>query len=214
MLPAGAPPALAEIAHRFTETSRGVVAFRMQRTFDVHAGFSSRHEDLVMNGVFVDGAVVKVRVSSYSIDGKPASAAAVSEVERAWEKPKPGDVFAPPFDERFFDAYQYQAAAPGTIGFTSSVRDAAHGNGNFTYDAASNVVSCVYAPNVLPPHAKSGQVTDRRAEVLPGYWAITQEMQSYQGRVGLFSGSGRVELRYSNFRRYDDLQSATRSLET
>jgi len=33
---------------------------------------------------------------------------------------------------------------------------------------------------VLPPHATSGQVNNGRAELLPGYWAVTQEIQQYQ----------------------------------
>jgi hypothetical protein len=213
MLPAGAPPVLTEVAQRFADTSRGIVAFRMHRTFEAHAGFSSRHEDLVMAGVFEDGSVAKVHVFSYTIDGKAASAAAVSDVEQGWEHPKPGDAFASPFDSRYFDAYQYQPQGAGTIGFTSSVRDAGHGNGSFTFDAQSNVVSYVYQPNALPPHAKWGEISDRRAEVLPGYWAVTEEMQNYKGNVGPFSGTGTVDLQFSGFRRFADLQSATRSFE-
>jgi hypothetical protein len=212
MLPADAPPALAEVAQRFAETSRGIVGFQMHRTFDVHAGFSRRHEDLVLDGIFDDGSVVRVRVSTYSIDGKAAGAAADSEVEREWENPKPGDAFVPPYDSRYFAAYQYQANGDGSIAFTSTVRDAGHGNGTFAYDAQGNIVSCTYQPNVLPPHAKSGQIVDRRSEVLPGYWAVTEETQTYTGSIGPFPGSGTVDLRYSNFRRFADLESAIRSL--
>jgi hypothetical protein len=212
VVPATAPPALAAVAQRFSESTRGVVAFRMHRTFEAHAGFSSRHEDLVMDGIFVDGSIVKVRVLSYTIDGKAAGADACAAVERAWQNPKPGDEFAPPFDARNFDAYQYQPEGTGAFAFTSSVRDAGHGNGSFDYDAQGNVVAYVYQPNALPPHARSGQISDKRAEVLPGYWAVTEEMQTYKGTVGLFSGSGTVQLLFSNFRRFADLQSATRSL--
>lgn len=212
MVPAGAPPALAEIAQRFAETSRGVVAFRVHRTFEARAGFSSRHEDLVMDGIYRDGSVVKVFVRSYAIDGRPADTNSVATVERGWENPKAGDVFAPPFDSRNFDAYQYQSLASGAIAFTSNVKDAGHGNGSFAYDAASNVVSCVYQPNVLPPHARSGQISDRRSEVLPGYWAVTQETQTYRGSVGPFAGSGTVEYVYSGFRRFGDVESAIRGL--
>src|ERR1700729_1438288 len=144
MLPADAPPALAEIAQRFAETSRGIVGFTMHRTFDVHAGFSSRHEDMVMDGVYEAGTIVKVRILTDSINGKPADATTQSEVENAWEHPKPGETFAPPFDSRHFSEYQYQAVNAGTIAFTSAVHDAAHGNGTFTYDAQGNVLSCVY----------------------------------------------------------------------
>jgi hypothetical protein len=212
MLPAGAPPAIATIAQRFAETSRGVVGFQLHRTFDARAGFSSRHEDLVMSVIVADGSIAKVHVSSYTIDGKAASAAAVSGVEHSWENPKPGDAFAAPFDARNFSGYQYQAGGPGTIRFTSTVHNAGHGNGSFTYDAQGNVLSCVYQPNALPPHARSGEVSDRRAEVLPGYWAVTEETQNYKGTVGPFPGTGTVQVVYSGFQRFADLPAALRSL--
>jgi hypothetical protein len=212
MLPTDAPPAVATIAQRFAETSRGVVGFQLHRTFDARAGFSSRHEDLVMNAIVVDGSIAKVRVSSYTIDGKTAGATAVSDVEHSWENPKPGDAFAPPFDARNFGAYQFQAGGPGIIRFTSTVHNPGHGNGSFTYDAQGNVLSCVYQPNALPPHAKSGEVSDRRAEVLPGYWAVTEETQNYRGTVGPFPGTGTVQVVYSDFRRFADLPAALRTL--
>jgi hypothetical protein len=211
-LPPGAPPVLAQVAQRFAETSRGVVAYQLHRVFDVHGGFQSRHEDLVVNAVCEDGAVVRVRVATYTIDGKAASAADVTSLEQSWNHPKAGDVFAPPYDPRFLDAYQYQAAAPSTIGFTSSIRDAGHGNGSFTYDAQDDVLSVTYSPNALPPHARSGEVTDQRAEVLPGYWAVTHETQEYRGTVGPFSAAGTIKVDFSGFRRFPDLQSALRAL--
>lgn len=212
MLPAGAPPAIETIAQRFAETSRGVVGFALHRTLDARAGFSSRHEDLVMNVIAADGSIAKVRVSSYTIDGKTADSAAVSALEHSWENPKPGDDFAPPFDARNFSGYQYEAGAPGTIRFTSTVHNPGHGSGSFTYDAQGNVLSCVYQPNALPPHAKSGEVSDRRAEVLPGYWAATEETQTYKGTVGPFPGTGTVRIVYSGFQRFADLPAALRTL--
>lgn len=212
MLPVNAPPALTQVAQRFAATSRGIVAFAMRRIFDAHAGFSSRHEDLTFNAVSNDGRVVKVRVTSYTIDGKPASAQARAEVERGWAHPKPGEAFAAPFDARNFAAYSYRAAGAGTIAFASSVPDFGHGGGSFAYDAARNVVACEYQPNAMPPHARSGDIRDRRAEVLPGYWAVTQETQTYKGSVGPFPGTGTVVLRFYGFRRFGDLQSAVASL--
>jgi hypothetical protein len=209
---AGAPAVLTEIAQRFAQTSRGVVAFQMHRVFDVHGGFESRHEDLVMNGVYEDGAVIRVRVSSYTIDGKEAGASAISSLEQSWAHPKPSDVFAPPYDPVDVGAYRYRIGGTSTIDFTSSVNDAGHGNGSFTYDAQDDVISCTYEPNSLPPHASSGQITDRRSEVLPGYWAVTQETQQYRGNYGPFAAAGAIDVSYSDFRRFPDLQSALRSL--
>lgn len=211
-LPPNAPPALAQVAQRYAETSRGVVTFRMHRVFDVHGALQSHHEDLVMDGVFNDGVTVRVHVDTYTINGKTASAAQVSSLEQSWDNPKPSDVFAPPYDPRYLNAYQYQAGSPTTISFTSPVHDPGHGRGSFTHDAQNNVVSITYQPNALPPHATSGEITDLRSEVLPGYWATTQETQQYHGSYGPFPAAGTLQITFSNFRRYPDLSSALRVL--
>lgn len=211
-LPANAPPALAQVAQRFAETSRGAVVCQLHRVFDVHAGFSRRHEDLAMNVAYVDGAIVKVHVTSYSVDGRAASAADVANLENSWNHPKASETFAPPFDARNFDAYQYTSTGPATIAFTSSVRDGGHGDGSFGYDAQYNVVTYTYRPAALPPHATSGEITDRRAEVLPGYWASTDETQDYKGTYGPFAAAGTITATYSNFRRFADEASALKAL--
>ncbi|MGA8576445.1 MAG: hypothetical protein WB609_12285 [Candidatus Cybelea sp.] len=211
-LPAGAPPVLAQIAQRFAETSRGVVVCQLHRLFDVHAGFLKRHEDLMMNVAYDDGAIVKVHVTSYSIDGKDAGAPDVASVEQSWSHPNLAGVFAAPFDPRNFDAYRYTGGGASAIGFTSTVRDAGHGDGSFTYDARYNVVSYTYHPNTLPPHASSGEITDARAEVLAGYWAATQETQAYTGHYGPFAAAGTVTVSYANFRRFPDVASALTAL--
>ncbi len=210
--PPGAPPGLSMVAQRFADTSRGIVSFHLHRVFDVHAGFSKRHEDLVMDGVYHDGQVVKVHISSYTIDGKDADAATVTTLVQSYEHPGPFALFNLPFDPRYVAAYQYQNAGPQKIAFTSSLRDAAHGSGSFSFDANGNVVSYTYQPNVLPPHASYGEVTDKRSEALPGYWAVVEETQQYKGTYGPFPGWGTVEITFSGFHRFTDLQSALRSL--
>jgi hypothetical protein len=210
--PPGAPPALALVAQRFADTSRGIVSFHLHRVFDVHAGFAKRHEDLVMDGVSSDGEIVKVHVSSYTIDGKAADAVTLSTLVQAYEHPAPGASFNPPFDPRYVAAYQYQSAGPQKIAFTSGLRDAAHGNGSFSFDASGDVLSYTYQPNVLPPHASFGEITDRRSEALPGYWAVVEETQQYRGSYGPFPGAGTVEVTFSDFRRFTDLPTALKSL--
>jgi hypothetical protein len=48
--------------------------------------------------------------------------------------------------------------------------------------------------------------------VLPGYWAVTQETQNYKGTYGLFSAAGTIQITFSDFRRFPDLQSALGTL--
>jgi len=184
----------------------------MHRVFDVHSALQRRHEDLVMNGVYNDGVLVRVRVVSYAIDGRPASASDIAGVEQSWNHPKPSDVFAPPFDPKNFGAYQYRGDANATIAFSSTVRDAGHGSGSFTYDFRGNVVSYTFVPNELPPHARSGTIADRRSEVLPGYWASSDETQQYKGSYGPFAAAGAIQVTYSDFRRSSDLSTALSTL--
>lgn len=186
--------------------------FAMHRVFDVHSAFQGHHEDIVMRGVYDDGTTVRVKVYSYTINGKSASAQDVSSLENSWEHPKPEDVFAAPYDPRYLDAYQYQTGGPSTIYFSSNVHDAGHGHGRFEYDAQGNVVSITYEPNVLPPHASSGTITDLRSEAIPGYWASDQETQEYKGSYGPFAASGTLQITFSDFRRFPDLASALQAL--
>src|SRR6516165_10093305 len=116
-LPPGTPPALTLVAQRFTESTRGVVSFRLHRVFDVHAGPMGRHEDFTLDGVYEDGAIVKVHVVSYTIDGKPVSAASQSALAQSYVHPKTGGGFALPFDSKNFGAYQYQNTAAQRIDF-------------------------------------------------------------------------------------------------
>jgi hypothetical protein len=211
-LPPGAPPAFSQVAQRFVETSRGYVVFRIHRVFDVHGGLQRRHEDLVMNGVYADGSLVRVRVVSYEINGRAATASDLAGVEQSWNHPKPTDVFAPPFDPRNAGAYQYRSGGETTIAFSSTVQDAGHGSGSFAFDPRGNVLSYNFVPNVLPQHARSGEITNRRAEVLPGYWASAEETQQYRGTYGPFAASGTIQVTYSDFRRYPDLAAALNSL--
>ncbi|HEX4014703.1 MAG TPA: hypothetical protein VHX17_12575 [Candidatus Cybelea sp.] len=188
------------------------MTFRLRRVLDVHAGFSKRHEDLVLDGVYEDGAVVKVRVIAYTIDGRTADAQQQAEMAQAYENPKPGDTFAIPFDSRNAAAYSFVQQGPATIAFSSTLHDAAHGSGTFTYDQTNSVVGYTYQPNVLPPHASWGEITDRRAQVLPGYWAVTAETQNYKGSYGPFAGAATEEVDYSGFRRFASRQSAIDAL--
>lgn len=212
MAVASAPPVLTQVAHRFAQTSRGIVGFRLHRVLDVHAGFSKYHREIVLAGIYQNGRLVRVRVISYTIDGRPTDAGQQAALAQEYQNPKPGETFAAPFDARNFAAYSYQEQGPGTIAFSSTLHDAGHGNGTFTYDATNSVLACTYQPNVLPPHATWGEIADRWAEVLPNYRAVTQETQNYKGRYGPFAGTAIEQVDYSNFRRFSNLRSALNAL--
>lgn len=207
-----APPALQQVAQRFAATTQGIVGFRLHRVLEVRAGFSSRHEDVLVDGVYRDGTIVRVRILTYTIDGKPAGDADRATMIQAYQAPKPGQLFHVPFDARYVAEYQYVQSGPRTIAFSSTIQDGSHGDGTFTYDAAGDVLSYTYQPNALPPHATSGTIVDRRAEVLPNDWRITYETQQYKGSYGPFPGRANEEVDFYGFRRFTDLQSAIGAL--
>ena len=209
---AAAPPALWQVAQRFAAGTRGIVSFRLHRVLDVGAGFSHRHEDLSLRAVAVNGTIVRVRIDTYTIDGKPASADDIAHMLAAYQTPQPGQRFHPPFDPRYVWEYRFAARPPQSMLFTSTIHDPAHGNGSFTYDGAYDVTSYAYQPNALPPHASSGTIVDRRAQVLPGYWAVTHETQDYKGSYGPFPGRAHEDVDFSGYRRFADVQSAYGSL--
>lgn len=206
------PPIVASIGQRNAQTSRGVVAFRMHRVFDVHAGPSHRHDDLVLEGVYRNGTLVSVHILSDTVGGKVQTPQQIAEAERQWVNPKPGDVFHPPYDPRYFREYHYGPIAPGSVSFVASVNDAGHGTGSFTYDSSENVTSYTYSPAVMPQYATSGSVTGIRRKVLRGYWAVTQEVQQYSGRYALWKGGATTEYTMSEFRRYASVAAAVAAI--
>src|SRR5262249_18518458 len=130
------PPIVASIGQRYLQTSRGVVAFRMHRVFDVHAGPSSRHDDLVLECVYNNGTLVSVHILSDSIGGQAQDAEQIATAEREWTHPKPEDVFHQPFDPKYFREYRYGPIAPNRVSFAPAIQDAAHGTGSFAYDSS------------------------------------------------------------------------------
>ncbi len=206
------PPIVASIGRRFVHTARGVVAFRMHRVFDVHAGPSSRHDDLVMACVYNNGTLASVHILSETIGGKVQTPDQTAADEPKWVHPKPGDAFHPPYDPRYFGEYRYGPMAPGRISFTQIINDEGHGSGSFSYDRSENVTAYAYAPAVMPQYATSGTVNGTRSQVLHGYWAVTQETQQFAGRYALWKGGATVQFTMSEFRRYPSVSAAVAAI--
>ena len=206
------PPIVASIGRQYVRTSRGYVAFRMHRVFDVHAGPSSRHDDLVLEGVYRDGTLASVHILSDTVGGQTQDASQIADAERQWMQPKPGDVFHWPFDPRYFGDYRYKPIAPDRVEFSAAIDDAGHGSGSFTYDSSQNVTSYTYSPAVFPQYATSGTVNGTRRRVLEGYWAVTQETQQFAGRYALWKGGATVQYTMSMFRRFPTLSAAVAAI--
>jgi hypothetical protein len=207
-----APAIVARIAQQYARTTRGIVGYRYDRDFSVSAGPTSRHDRLVFEGVNANGAVVRVRIVQDVVNGKTASAADAAQTANSYEHPKPGDVFEAPFDPRFVRRYSFRVLRSRKIAFAPVHPVYGTGSGTFLFDARDNVTSYDYAPSVLPPHATTARIIDRRRQVLPGYWAVTSETQTYGGHYAIFGASGQVRITVSGFRRFPNVAAAVRAL--
>jgi hypothetical protein len=210
---AAAPPAVVQIAERFSHQERGVVGYRLHRVFDVHAGPMHRHDELDLAVVSQDGQTIKVRVLRAMSNGKEADDAGKAQLENQYEHPNPDDVFHRPFDPQYLSEYSYEAVDALTYRFTSTMRDGSHGDGTFSTDSAGDVVKYQYTPKVLPRYTTSGTVTYERAQVLPGYWFMTSENHEYRGHYAIFGGGATADITYDSFKRYPDAATAISALQ-
>lgn len=206
------PPAIVQIAQHVQRQESGVVTYHLSRTFDAHVGPFRRHEELQLAIVSQDGTTIKVRVIRYQIGGGEQDANARAQVEAKYEHPNPQDVFHRPFDPRYLAEYTYDNPSAQTVHFTSIVRDSSHGDGSFSLGKDGNVTEMQYTPNVFPQYASSGTVTDDRSQVLPDYWSVTRELYHYGGHYAIFGGHADVDIEYTQFKRFPDIQSATAAL--
>ncbi|MGH8163792.1 MAG: hypothetical protein ACREP1_05595 [Rhodanobacteraceae bacterium] len=208
-------PAIVERAAQLAAHDRqGVVAYRMHRTSELHAGLYHRSDDVELVAVFDGERLVTVRVLRDQTDGKDNGDAAKAQLARSLEQNVPDTGFAVPFDARHFGEYRYAVDGPRSVRFVSLERDARHGAVTFSVDATGAVVRLSYSPNVLPKYATSGTIVDDRAQVVPAFWATVREQQRYDGRYGPFHGSAIVTSDESGFRRFSDAAEAVRTVDS
>jgi hypothetical protein len=153
---------------------------------------------LVFNGEYDHGDIAKLRVISYTIDGKAAGAQQRADAQKQYDRLTP---FQDPFDPRYVGSYTYRLLQPGIVAFRSTVRDGVHGNGTFAYDASKDVTSYTHTLNLLPKYVSAATIHGERAQVLPRFWAVTAETQQYIGYYFVFSGAATVRMVYSDFHR-------------
>ncbi|MHB8231218.1 MAG: hypothetical protein ACYDG0_10640 [Vulcanimicrobiaceae bacterium] len=199
---AAVPPIVERAARLAARDHREIVGYRVEQRSHYAAGFIHGDSDVVLAVAFEGDRLLKVRVLRDVQNGRPASAADRAAIERQIAAANPADGFAVPFDARHFGEYRFTGAGPSTVAFHSLVRDARHGDGTFTVDAAGDVVQMTYVPDVLPKYATGGTVEERRAPVLPGFWATVREVQRYVGHYGPLHGSATVTSEESGFVRY------------
>ncbi len=190
----------------------GSIVYRIHQATAMDGGPIHEHADVVLE-VAADGPdLVKVRVLRFLSNGKGASEQKKRDLERQLLAGQSGGGFAVPFDGRHTGEYAYAADA-GSVRFTSLRRDANHGDGSFLVDASGHVTGMRYVPDVFPRYVRSGNVTDLRAEVLPGFWASIRNDQEYDGQYLFIKGHASVVTEMSGYRRYSNRAAAEAAVE-
>lgn len=194
-------PAIVERAAQVAHNDHaGIVGYRVEQTSQIDGGPIHRYARVVLVAAYENDKLIRVRVLKYVDNGKDAGDAARRELEA--QLTKSGEGFAVPFDARHFGEYAYDSPDGRTVRFTSGMRDQHHGEGQFTVGDGGHVTALSYRPFALPDHATSGTIDEKRAEVLPGFWATIHSAQHYIGRYLLIHGSAEIVTTESQFVRY------------
>lgn len=202
------PAIVTQVAHQTGQDENGVASAQYTRTFDVHAGSASRHDHMIFAAVYSNGDLVHIHIASDTLGGKNATEAQLAQTKSDYEHPKSTDLFRAPWDPRYTSEYNYRVVSPTTIAFTSLVTDKAHGTGTFTIDGQNHVTAYQYTMSANYEYVTSGTVSGERAQVLPGYWAVTHEVQQFTGKYGLIPGAATTDITQASFRRFTSLSDA------
>ena len=220
----GAVPALVMRAASANATSvRGVVGMSRHFSTVLHSGPIHHTEESDSGQLMQNGAFVKIAYHRIVDDGRAFTKAQIAQrdaqTNQDWALGK--IFFKEPYDRRFIAEYTYDqpkactACPPGTlaVNFASSIRDAQHGSGTMWIEATTaRVVRLTYVPNVLPPHATFGTVTEFGGNAMSGTWYVVRIEGTYLGRAFMFKGTGTFTGVFDHFRRFSTVAGGMAAL--
>ncbi|HVA38996.1 MAG TPA: hypothetical protein VNJ51_15425 [Candidatus Dormibacteraeota bacterium] len=202
---------------------RGVIG--MQRHFStvLHAGPIHHTEESDSGYLMKDGSFVKIKYVRIADDGKAFSAKQIAQrdaqTNQDWTVGK--IFFKEPYDPRFVRDYVFDsptactACPKGTVAviFGSSIQDTQHGSGTMWIELATGRVDrLTYIPNVLPPHATFGTVTEISGWAMPNVWYVTRIDGAYRGKAFVVSGTGTFTGVFDHFRRFSTVAKGEAAL--
>ncbi|TAM90193.1 hypothetical protein EPN42_06230 [bacterium] len=222
-LRAPAPALVLRAAAVYAANVRGVIG--MQRHFStvLHTGPVHHTEESDSGYLMNDGSFVKIEYVRIVDDGKAFSAKQTAQrdaqTNQDWSVGK--IFFKEPYDRRFigdyvFDAPKACAACPAgtvSVSFGSSIHDTQHGSGTMWIELATGRVDrLTYIPNVLPPHATFGTVTETSGWAMPNVWYVTRIDGVYRGKIFVLSGTGTFTGVFDHFRRFSTVAQGKAAL--
>jgi len=220
----GTVPALVTRASAvYAANVKGIIG--MQRHFSTVVRAGPVHHTEVSDGgqLMKDGAFVKITYYRIADDGKAFSPQQIAQrdaqTNQDWSLGK--IFFKEPYDPRFihdyvFDPAQACTACPaGTVAvtFRSGMKDNQHGSGTMWIEQATGRVDkLTYIPNVPPPHATSGSVTETSGNAMPNVWYVTRIDGSYRGNAFPMTGTGTFTGLFDHFRRFSTVTQGEAAL--
>ena len=221
---ATAPSLVQKAALAYAAELRGAIGMQRHFSTTIKAG-PVRHSETSESGIlFNNGAFVKIKYYRIVDDGKAFSAAQIqareSQTNADWTSGK--IFFKEPYDQSYMTDYSFSQpqACSGcpkgllAVNFTSALQDVQHGKGIMWIDSASaRVTELIYSPNVLPPHATSGSVTEIGSNPAPGIWYVTRIDETYRGHELIVTGTGTFSGTFDQIRRFPSLAQGEAALD-
>jgi hypothetical protein len=208
------PAIVSRAAQTASLESAGVIVHERHITLTASAGpahFSQRNDAIMLMN---DATYSRIHYLRIEENGHVLNSneMAKREAENNKELESGKAFFKQPFDQRYLADYQYTivpcslcASGEVAVHFSSPIEDEQHGAGDMHIDAATgHVLDLTYAPNALPDHANSGQVSETFGQALPGLWTIVRIDRTYSGRVLFVGGRGTVTEVLDNFHHFTD----------
>lgn len=216
------PALINHVVAAYSADVRGIIGMRRHFSTVINGG-PIRHTELSDSGLLLkNGAYVDIRYYRIADDGRVLAATNVAQrntqTNSDWSAGKV--FFKEPYDQRYVADYRFQrTASPALCGtaaavaFSSAVKDTQHGDGTMCIDPSSaRVTILLYVPNVLPPHASSGSVTETSGMVLPGVWYVTRIVETYSGHAVIIRGNATFTGVMDHFRRFPGVSSGETAL--
>lgn len=220
---AAVPDLVLRAANVYTASVRGVIGLQRHFSTVLHSGSIHHTEESDSGQLMQNGSFVKIVYYRITNDGRAFTKSQIdqrnAQTNQDWTVGK--IFFKELYDRRFIGDYRFEqpqsctACPAGTkaVNFASDIRDTQHGSGTMWIDAANaRVIRLTYIPNVLPPHATFGTVTEIGGQAMPGTWYVVRIEGTYQGRAFLLKGTGTFTGVFDHFRRFSTITNGAVAL--
>jgi len=212
-----------QLAGEYAAQTRGVETFLVNTVSDIRGG--PMHQTEVSETVYAteNGVPKRKRVRKVLKNQKPASPDELARLSSAEEGPISRFGMSAPYVPAALADYTF--ATPRSNGdllmldFSSTIADAAHGNGTIVFARSSgHIVGVTYKPMVMPKEPGSVVLTSTTIEIAFGpvtadRWDVVKITRTFTGHAGPFGGRGTVTSTYDGYQTHDTAAAAFAALE-